>query len=176
MSWQALFGERATTKIAAIYETRDAAADAAESLSREAGLQSNEWTIVAPQERGFARKLEPETQGIARTGVRSHLILGAIGLLAGVVLWVVLYSMPITYIVASPYASAAIIISFSTVLGMMMGGLITARPDHQIVILKVRKAAEEGKWSLVFHPRSPEQCNALMKALREADADVVRTV
>ena len=176
MTWQALFGERATTKIAAIYDTRELATAAAESLSRGAGLESNQWTLISPQEKGFSRKLEPETQGIARTGIRSHLILGAVGFLAGVMLWALLYWMPITYIVASPVASAAVIVSFATILGMMMGGLITARPDHQIVILKVRKAAEQGKWSLVLHPRSPQQCDLLMKELAKADVDVVRTV
>lgn len=176
MTWQALFGERATTKIAAIYDTRDSAAGAAEALSRRAGLEPSQWMLIAPHEKGFARKLEPETQGIARTGVRAHLILGAMGLLAGVALWVLLYSLPITYITASPGASAAVIISFATILGMMMGGLVTARPDHQIVILKVRRAAEQGKWSLVLHPRSPEQCDLLMKELSEAGVEVVRTV
>src|SRR5690606_22232699 len=124
MTWQALFGERATTKIAAIYDTRESAAGTAESLSRLAGLEPSQWMLIAPDEKGFSRKLEPETQGIARTGVRAHLILGAIGLLAGVVLWTFLYSLPITYITASPKASAAVIISFATILGMMMGGLV----------------------------------------------------
>lgn len=176
MSWQALFGERATTKIAAIYDTRELAAGSAETLSRLAGLESDQWTLIAPHEKGFARKLEPESDGIARTGIRAHLILGAIGLVAGVALWALLYWLPITYIVASPVTSAAVIISFATILGMMMGGLVTARPDHQIVILKVRKAAEQGKWSLVLHPRSPAQCELLMEELAQADADVVRTV
>jgi len=176
MSWQALFGERATTKIAAIYDTRDAAAAVAESLSKVAGLEANQWTLIAPHEKGFARKLEPESKGIARTGIRAHLILGAVGFLAGIMFWLVLYFLPITYIVASPTASAAIIVSFATILGMMLGGLVTARPDHQIVILKVRKAAEQGRWSLVLHPRDPEQCELLMSKLSETNADVVRTV
>ncbi|HLU20594.1 MAG TPA: hypothetical protein VKZ66_11615 [Pusillimonas sp.] len=176
MSWQALFGERATTKIAAIYDTREAAASMADSLEAIAGIKANQWMLIAPHEKGFARKLEPETQGIARTGIRAHLILGAVGLLAGVMLWLVLYFLPITYIVASPVVSAAVIISFATILGMMLGGLVTARPDHQVVILKVRKAAEQGKWSLVLHPRDPRQCELLMKALLESEADVVRTV
>lgn len=176
MSWQALFGERATTKIAAIFDTRDAAAAMAESLSAHARLEGNQWMLIAPHEQGFARKLEPETQGIARTGIRAHLILGAVGFLAGVMLWLLLYFLHITYIVASPVASAAVIISFATILGMMLGGLVTARPDHQIVILQVRKAAEQGKWSLVLHPRDPEQCELLMQELSDTDVDVVRTV
>jgi len=176
MSWQALFGERATTKIAAIYDTREAAAGAADSLSRRAGLEPSQWTLIAPQEQGFARKLEPESQGIARTGVRAHLILGAIGLLAGIAFWALLYGLDIPFIVASPGASAAVIIVFATIAGMMIGGLVTARPDHQIVILKVRQAAEQGKWSLVLHPSNPGQCDELMKELSEAGTEVVRTV
>ncbi|MDX3893967.1 hypothetical protein [Pusillimonas sp.] len=176
MSWQALFGERATTKIAAVYDTREAASGAADSLSRRAGLEPSQWTLIAPQEQGFARKLEPESQGIARTGVRAHLILGAIGLLAGIVFWALLYGLAIPFIVASPWASAAVIIVFATIAGMMIGGLVTARPDHQIVILKVRQAAEQGKWSLVLHPSNPGQCDELMKALSETGTEVVRTV
>ena len=97
-------------------------------------------------------------------------------MLAGVMFWALLYGLGITYIVASPYASAAVIVSFATILGLMAGGLITARPDHQIVILKVRQAAESGKWSLVLHPRTPEQCDVLMQQLSDTEAEVVRTV
>lgn len=176
MTWQALFGERATTKIAAVYETKEAAGHAAESLTRLANLQSTQWAVVGPHEQGFARKLEPESQGIARTGIRSHLVLGAVGLLAGIALWVLLYGLGIAFITASPVASAAVIIVFATILGMMLGGLVTARPDHQVVILKVRKAAEEGKWCLILHPRNPQQCNELMHELTESGADVVRTI
>lgn len=176
MSWQALFGERATTKIAAIYDTRDAASAAAEALSRKAALQPSQWMLIAPGEQDYARKLEPEGQGIARTGIRAHLILGAIGLLAGIAFWALLYGLAIPYIAASPWASAAVIIGFATIAGMMIGGLVTARPDHQIVILKVRQADEQGRWSLILHPRSPAQCDTLMNELSKAGTEVVRSI
>lgn len=178
MTWQTLFGERATTKIAAIYDTQASASAAAESLGGLAHLEPWQWQLIGPtdKEDSLARKLEPEPQGIARTGVRAHLILGAMGLVAGVVLWGVLYGLAIPFIVSSALASAAVIVAFATILGMMLGGLVTARPDHEIVILKVRKAAEQAQWSLVLHPRNPGQCDVLIKALSDADVEFVRTV
>lgn len=176
--WQALFGERATTKIAAIYETRATASAAAESLSKAALLEPWQWQLIGPDEKeaGLERKIEPEIQGIARTGVRAHLVLAVAGLLAGIVLWAIFYGLAIPFIVSSPLASIAAIVFFATILGMMLGGLVTARPDHEIVILKVRKAAEQGQWSLVLHPSNHQQCDTLMNALSEAGDDVARTV
>lgn len=176
MTWQALFGERATTKVAAFFDDEQTAKRLAASLADEAGLNRDQIRMIQPHEQGYDRKIEPEDSAIARTAIRSHLLLGVAGAVVGVVFWAVLYWLGITYIVSSPVTSAAVITAFAIVLGMMLGGLVTARPDHQLVIRGVENAAQEGRWSLVLHPRSPQQCDRVMKLLDDAGANSVRTV
>ncbi len=176
MTWQALFAERATTKVAAFFDDERAARNMAASLETQAGLKIDQVRVVQPGEKAYDRKLEPEDRAIARTAIRSHVLLGLAGAVVGVVLWALLYLLGITYIVSSPAVSAAVIIVFSFVIGMMLGGLVTARPDHQIVIQGVQNAAQQGRWSLVLHPRNPRQCDRVMTILDSAGADSVRTV
>jgi hypothetical protein len=176
MVWQKLFGEKATTKIAVVFKTEAEAIDAARSLKEVADLQSTQVQFIAPYEKQFGRKIEPEVQGILRTAVRSHLVLGVAGLILGFLVWLALYTQGWPTIRTTPVMSAVALLFFSTAGGMMLGGLITARPDHQMVIQRIRTASEAGEWSVVIHPRDPEQCDIVMAYLSSEEADVTRTV
>ena len=176
MAMQALFGEKATTKLAAFFETQEALDRVSAELRSVSGLQNPQLLVVRPHSAEFDRRLEPETQGVARTAVRAHLILGAVGLLFGIALWGVLYAMNISAIVASPYYSGGAIIAFSTVAGLLLGGLVTSRPDHQIVIQAVDTATKEGRWSLIVHPRDEEQCKSAESVFEAQKVQTVRSL
>jgi hypothetical protein len=176
MAMQSLFGEKSTTKLAAFFDTQQELDAVSEELRRVSGMQNPQLWVVRPHDSDFARKLEPESQGIVRTAVRSHLLLGAAGLGVGLVLWGVLYAMGLPAIRSSPIYSGGAIVAFSTVAGLLLGGLVTARPDHQVVIQSVDTATKAGRWSLVAHPRDPAQCKAAEAVLGAAHAEVVRSV
>ncbi|RTZ40969.1 hypothetical protein EKL30_14845 [Candidimonas sp. SYP-B2681] len=176
MTWQALFGERATTKIAAVFDTEGAACATADSLKDKAGLQSTQVLLVGPDEKEYAKKLEPEPQGIIRTAIRSHLLLGLAGLVAGGLLWMAFYSADIPAIQSSRALSALAFLFFGAVAGLLLGGLLTSRPDHQLVIQRVQTAIDDGHWSLIIHPRNERECDAVMVSLAESGAEIVRSV
>lgn len=176
MIGQALFGERARSKIAAAFDTQQEAEHALESLRTAADFGSGQLQLVAPFEKDYGRKLEPESQGVARTAAKTHLILGPIGLVLGVLVWIVLFAMDMAVIRSSPLVSAIAIIFFMTVAGLLLGGLLTARPDHQRVIQEVRSATEAGKWSVVVHPLSPAQHEVATAALHRQGADAKTTL
>ncbi|NLC34916.1 MAG: hypothetical protein GX772_00440, partial [Alcaligenaceae bacterium] len=79
-------------------------------------------------------------------------------------------------IMSSPYYSAGAIVAFAIVGGLLLGGLITARPDHQIVIQAVDSATKAGRWSLVMHPRDEGQCKSAEAVLVAAQVEKVRSV
>src|SRR5690606_34489596 len=124
----------------------------------------------------FALKLEPEVKGVARTAIRAHLWMGLLGLIAGLVLWGVLYIFGVPAVVSSPYYSGAAIVAFATVAGLLVGGLVAARPDHQRVIQAVDAATKAGRWSLVVHPRDPEQCQQAERVFKAANVEMVRSL
>ncbi len=176
MNWQKLFGERATTKIAAVFDTKSSALSTADVLKSAIGLQSTQVLLVDPNEKDYAKKLEPEPQGIARTAVRAHAMLGLAGLVAGILVWFALYAADLPAILTSPGLSAMAIIFLGAIAGLLLGGLITSRPDHQLVIQRVKTATEEGRWSLIVHPRNARECDAVMVELTASGADVARTI
>jgi hypothetical protein len=176
MAWQALFGEKATTKLAVFFDSEEALESVSAQLRHTSGLQNTQLWVVRPHDSDFDLKLEPETQGVARTALRAHVVLGGLGLLAGVLLFVFLYAMGIPAVRSSPYYSAGAILVFALVAGLLFGGLVTARPDHQIVIRAVDEASKAGRWSLVVHPRDESQCKSAESVLQSAGAESVRSV
>ncbi|MBB5217127.1 hypothetical protein [Parapusillimonas granuli] len=176
MVWNVLFGERSTTKIAAIFDTEQGAATAAAAIHSSAGLQAAQIRLVKPYEKDYAKKIEPETQGIVRTALRAHLVLGAAGAVVGFFGWGLLYLAGIIAVTATPLGSLGVFIFFGAIAGMLLGGLVTARPDHQLVIQRVQTATQEGKWTLLIHPRTPRQCDQVMAALSGVEAEVTRSV
>jgi len=176
MAWNALFGEKATTKIAAFFDTQDALEQVSSDLRRVSDLQNTQLWVVRPHEASFDRKLEPESQGVARTAVRAHLMLGGIGLMAGLLVWAVLYWMALPAILSSPFYSGGFIVALGAVAGLLLGGLVTSRPDHQIVIRAVDDATKAGRWSLVIHPRDELQCKSVEGILAEAGVESARSI
>ena len=102
--------------------------------------------------------------------------MGFLGLVAGVVLWGLLYIVGVPAVVSSPYYSGGAIIAFATVAGLLLGGLVTARPDHQRVIQAVDSATKAGRWSLVVHPRDPQQCEQAERVFKAANVETVRSL
>ena len=84
--------------------------------------------------------------------------------------------MQIPFIVHSaPYAAGAIIF-FAAVAGLMFGGLVTLRPDHDLYILKVQSALEEGRYAVVVHALSHAQRTQVAELLRSASGEVITTL
>ncbi len=175
MAWQKLFGERATTKIAAIFDTHGEACAVADRIRAEANLNLTQVHIIGPNDGDFSKRLEPETAGVARTLVRSHIILGLAGFVVGLLIWAGLYAAGMQTIVSTPVLSAVAILFFSTSAGGLLAGLVTIRPDHQLIAERIQEAREAGKWAVVVHPRSPAQCDAVAHMLPPA-TEVVRSL
>ncbi|TJZ74824.1 riboflavin biosynthesis protein RibA [Chitiniphilus eburneus] len=169
-------GERARTKIAALFDSESAAANAANRVQRTAGVPVGQVQLVCPGERHFGRKLEPETRGIVRTAIRAHVTLGLAGAVLGLIVYGVLYIAGNPAVVSSPYVAAVLAAVFGLVFGLLAGGLATARPDHQAVVTPVRDAIKAGRWAVVVHPASPQQCDDALKVLHGVSNEVVRTI
>ncbi|WP_454753276.1 riboflavin biosynthesis protein RibA [Cupriavidus necator] len=176
MSANPLSAEAASTKIAALFDTKSAASSAAERVCYEAHLKRGQVRLVHPYEAHVGRKLEPENDSIiVRTAIRSHLMMGALGTVIGLAIVGILHRQGIEAVIQNPGSAAGAAIFLGLVFGMLLAGLVTARPDHQLVITPVREAVQHGRWALLVHPTTPQQCNEALRALRKASAEVLRT-
>lgn len=176
------FGERSVTKVAGLFSTDEAARQAAQNLVEHSPLDPSQIRVLGPSDTaatlgsGLGRAIEPDSKGIARTLVKSHLAAGLLGLIAGIVLFGVLMLIGIPAIVSSPYLSFFIIVGFGLVLGLMVGGFVSIRPDHEGVLTAVRHALDEGQWVVIAHPRNAEQTDDAVKALELGSEKVVRSL
>jgi hypothetical protein len=168
-----IFGERYLSKVSAEFKNGDRARYAAQTLVAEAGLPSQQVRLVKPHDRSVSRKLEPEPQGIARTLVKSHLTLGLAGAVLGLVTALVLVRSGIDAFASSPAYTIGLLAGFGAILGMMLAGLVSLRPDHDLVIDQVETAANEGRWSVVVHARNHQEEHQAKETL-DAVSDRVR--
>lgn len=175
MNTNVLSGEQSNTKIVAVFKTKRAAEQCAQVLQQH-GLDPNQLDVVGPNESHYDRKLEPEDQGVKRTAVKAHVRLGLVGFIIGWLIWGGLYFMGNTLVTSGPFTSLIPIVFVSTVAGLLWGGAVTMRPDHQTVVQTVDSAVHEGLWPLIIHSRSGEQTHLVRQTLSDLNIETTRSL
>lgn len=175
MSINAISGEQTSTTFIVVCESEADTTHLAALLEQQ-GLDTNQYDVISPNEKKYSRKLEPETTGVAKTAIKAHAVFGGIGFVIGLGIWGILRLSHIELIESSPWLVLIPLLFFSTIAGLMVGGLITLRPDHQLAIQTVKNARKKGQWSMVIHSRNSHQSDFLMQELTKANIHFVRTL
>lgn len=152
-----LLGEKFSHKVSAQYNSQESADRAAQLLVDNAKLPRNQIRIVQPYDPNMARKIEPESKGIARTLVKSHTVLGIGGLVLGLLIAAILVSIGPVMTRSSPMFTFIALGFLFSFLGLILGGAISLRPDHDPMIEKTRTATDTGHWTVIAHCTSLEQ-------------------
>jgi hypothetical protein len=176
MSATPITGEVSNSKLAAVFPKERIARDAARAVSVALKLGPEQVQVVTPAEPEPVRKLEPENRGILHTIVIAHVRLGIAGAVAGLLLFAVLYAMGVPFIVSSPVAAALVLLFFGTVAGLMLGGLVSLRPDHDRYVQATRDAMTEGQTTVVVHAFSAGQRDQAAQLLRARGGEVTATL
>ena len=176
MSDLPLTGEVSNSKLAAVFDSRQAAQDAAMALCRELGIAQAQVKLVGPDAADVDIKLEPEGGGIWRTILTAHFWLGLWGGLLGLLAFALLYWGGVPFIVQSPLAAVLALLFFGTTAGLLLGGLVSLRPDHDRYIHATREAMEQGRHTVLVHALDEAQCERAARFLSERGADVTRTL
>ncbi len=150
-------GEQYTHKVSAEFATRELAEDVVAQLAADSGLAQSRVELVVPGDQQLGSKVEPESRGIARTAFTSHLVLGLAFLVLGLATaWLlVTFGPPLTR--SSPVMVFIVLGFFPTLVGLMLAGAITLRPDHDPLIASTRKAAQTVRWTVIVHCADEEQ-------------------
>ena len=171
-----LTGELSDSKVAAVFDNEQEARAIARQVQGMLGMPPGQVQVVTPHDARPGRKMEPEDTGIFRTLIIAHYKLGLIGLGLGVVLFVVLYTLGLEAVVASPGLAAALIIGYGGVFGLMFGGLVTLRPDHGPYVAKVRTALKEGHCAVVIHALDHDERDRAQEMLADHGGETIRTL
>lgn len=171
-----LFGERSLTTVAALFGQAQDARDAAAHVVRDARLPEKRVSVLGPGVPGVERKLEPEEPGIVHTLIKSHTTLGVLGLVVGLLIGGVLILAGVGWAAASPFFTIGLAAIFGAVGGMMLGGLVSMRPDRTLLDTKVESAVQEGRWAVVVHPVDQGEEERAMDVLEHSNGEVIHTL
>lgn len=169
-------GELSNSKVAAVFANEEGARRAAQAVAARLGLGAAQVQVITPGEPHPGHKLEPESRGIWRTIVVAHVRLGIVGAIAGLLAFAVLWAMDVAFIVNSPVAAALSLLFFCTVAGLMLGGLVALRPDHDRYVQATRDAMASGDTTVVVHAFSAAQRDQAADLLRAQGGEVTSTL
>lgn len=171
----ALFGERYPSKVGAAFSNNEQAHRAMDRLTTE-GIDASHIRVVEPNDPSVDRKLEPEPRGIAKTIVRSHLTLGAAGLLVGFVAAFALEQTRIDIFMWNSLYTYGTFGFVGAMLGMLLAGFLSLRPDQDPLIAWVKEGIRRGRWYLLVHARDANEKERARHVLQAMSSDVVSTL
>ncbi|MDO6695511.1 hypothetical protein Q4574_19585 [Aliiglaciecola sp. 3_MG-2023] len=160
--------EQHPSKIVAVYENEFKAKQAAEKLINTAEISEDQFNIVAPEDRQFERKIEPETQAVGKTLLASHLMLGLIGMVTGLLVASSLIIAGTQFAVSSPIMLIIATGTLGTFMGLLVAGAVSLRPDHDSVVNKARDATHHNKWSVIVHAKDRQQIQQAKKVMKDS--------
>lgn len=169
-------GELSNSKVAAVFPRAADAHEAARAVAAALSLGSGQVQVITPAEPHAARKLEPESRGIWRTILTAHLKLGIAGTVVGLLVFAALHAYGLPFIVQSPVAAALVLLFFGAVAGLMLGGLVALRPDHDRYVEATRDAMAAGNTTVVVHAFTSSQADDAAGFLRAQGGDVTSTL
>jgi hypothetical protein len=167
------FGERSLTIVAAVFRDGHTADRVVRRLRRHADI--GDVSVVNPGDARAARKLEPESGGIWRTLLRAHAMFGIAGLLVGFLTATVLVRLGWPPAASSPGLTLLFLAVIGGFLGLIAGGVLTLRPDHDWLIGEVRQASRDHRWTVVTRPRGRRGVSRAARLLRATGARTIRT-
>lgn len=169
-------GEVSNSKLAAVFDSHSGAREAVAAMLAELDVRSAQVKVITPETMDVDIKLEPEGGGIWRTIIVSHVWLGILGIVLGLMLFGVLMWMGVPFVVDSPWTTALVTAGFGGIAGLLLGGLVSLRPDHDRYIHATRNAIADGRTTVVVHALSSAQRSQAAQFLAARGAEVTETL
>lgn len=177
-----LFSEKSLTKVAGFYNSQFEAENAAKVILSNSSMDRYRVRILHPYEAAsptgsiMGMKIEPESDNIFKSIIKSHIILGATGGLVGLIVYAMLAWSDNPSIISTPLQSLIALIGFGITFGLLLAGFLSLRPDHTRLIAKVREALEEGKYAIIVHPIDDSETQRAIEAVERSTPLTVRTL
>jgi hypothetical protein len=170
------FNERSLSKMVAVFRQPEAAEIARERVKEAAGLDDEHVRLVGPRDASWTRGPASEGSGAPVEAIRPHLTGALAGLSLALVAWSLMYLSDVVVIASTPLPSLVAMALFGTMVGILLGGALAARPDDELMNERVRQATRTGRWALVVQPVSRLQFERALAILQATGAPVARTL
>ncbi|MCW8108599.1 hypothetical protein OPS25_08835 [Alteromonas ponticola] len=163
-------------QIAAIYDTAEDARLSAEELNHDTGIDRNQIVVIDPNDAHYSEKLEGSSRTIGKSMWNSHLLLGGIGLLAGLIAASLLVNFGPALTQQNPFFTYIALISPGLFIGLFAAGLFSLRPDRTEIIDTVRHAIKTRHYALVINLKKNQSAAKVTQVLRRKSSQVVEAI
>lgn len=168
--------EQHPAKVAAVFNSEAEANRARQDLINEGKFANRLISVVEPDDSDLSKKIEPESQGIARTIIKSHGVLGVVGLFAGLIAASILVAAGPTFTQDSPLPTYLALSFFGLLIGLMIAGAVTLRPDHDPLINETIEASQHQQWTVIVQTDDRDATNLAKQILQNKAQSVRETI
>ena len=159
----------APVDVGARFDSRAAAKNAVERLAAQ-GIAAAQVEIVDESgEMQVARAAE--RRATRKALIRWHVLLGAAGLVAGVLCWLFAWYARLPLALAMPGLMLFVAAAFGAVAGLLLGGLLSMRPTKGWLAAAAHDDARAGDFPVVVHATDRDQAHRAREILAAANGD-----
>lgn len=164
------------TQVAAIYDNEQDAQESVAELTTATDVSQQQITVINPFDQDFSQKLEQDSQKLGSRMWYSHIIFGAAGLIAGLIVAWVLVSVGPTLTQNNPMFTFIAMISPGVFIGLFMAGLFNLRPDRTEIIDMVRHAIRRDHFAVVVNLKKSQKVTNVSSLLAKRSHKVTEAL
>lgn len=161
------------TQVAAVFDSEQEAKSSADELAQQTAINANQITMIDPNDKKLSQKLEGSSSAIGKSMWHSHLALGGLGLIVGLIAAFLLTQFGPALTQQNPMFTYIALISPGLFIGLFIAGLIGLRPDRTEIINTVRHAVRERRYALIINLKESQSVKAVTEALHKRSGKVV---
>lgn len=163
-------------QVAAVFPSKRKVQEVVELVKEETSVEAYQIEIIESGDPNMSEKLERNSASIGKSMWSSHLLLGAVGLIIGLVAAFLLTLFGPALTQQNPLFTYIALISPGIFIGLFIAGLIGLRPDRNEVIQTVRHAVRFGKVALVINLEKSQSSSKVSQLLKQHTDKVVESI
>lgn len=163
-------------QVAAVFSSKQKVQEALAVVQDQTSVESSQVEIIEAGDPSMSEKLERSSASIGKSMWSSHLLLGSLGLVVGLVAAFLLTQFGPALTQQNPLFTYIALISPGLFIGLFVAGLIGLRPDRNEVIQTVRHAIRYGKVALVINLKKSQSSSEVSQVLKQHSDSVVESI
>ena len=163
-------------QVAAVFPSKRKVQEVLEIVQEETSVEASQIEIIEAGDPNMSEKLERNSASIGKSMWSSHLLLGSVGLIVGLVAASLLTLFGPALTQQNPLFTFIALISPGIFIGLFIAGLIGLRPDRNQVIQTVRHAVRFGKVALVINLKNSQSSSKVSQLLKQHTDKVVESI
>lgn len=163
-------------QVAAVFPSKRKVQEVLEIVQEETSVEASQIEIIEAGDPNMSEKLERNSASIGKSMWSSHLLLGSVGLVVGLVTAFLLTLFGPALTQQNPLFTYIALISPGIFIGLFIAGLIGLRPDRNQVIQTVRHAVRFGKVALVINLEKSQSSSKVSQLLKQHTDKVVESI